>query len=219
MPTALPEPDRRARAATDTARAALVAVGDVPPSRPGRPNQHAAALQQQLSILLVWDSTAKQQPVGMQENYPWLMRPDLHAFEAPDPALVAVAVVNAGLPVPGNWSRRTITAEEIGLDSRCGVTPWPRLANSWGTAQTYYAMYGCAQALTVAEGGTHPHARAELLQGGRGRTAVHCLHLPSPARQCTTLLVSGRQVTLTGCARCWSACLCRRSRTIGWFRR
>jgi hypothetical protein len=83
VPTALLEPDRRARAATDTARAALVAVGDVPPSRPGRPNQHAAALQQQLSILLVLDSTAKQQPVGVQENYPWLMRPDPHAPEPP----------------------------------------------------------------------------------------------------------------------------------------
>lgn len=69
------------------------------------------------SILLVLDSTKKRQPVGMQENYLWLMRPELHASTPPGPALVAVAVVNGGLPVPSNWSRRTITAEEIDLDS------------------------------------------------------------------------------------------------------
>ncbi|MFI1035223.1 hypothetical protein [Streptomyces sp. NPDC020951] len=88
----------------------------------GQPTQYAAAVQQQLSILLVLDSTKKQQPVGVQENYLWLMRPDLHASaDPPAPALVAVVVVNAGLPVPSNWSRRTITAEEISLDSP--ITP------------------------------------------------------------------------------------------------
>ncbi|MFE9132148.1 hypothetical protein ACFYOF_43215 [Streptomyces sp. NPDC007148] len=84
----------------------------------GQPTQYASAVQQQLSILLVLDSTKKQQPVGVQENYLWLMRPELHAAaSAPAPALVAVVVVNAGLPVPSNWSRRTITAEEIDLGS------------------------------------------------------------------------------------------------------
>ncbi|MDN3029742.1 hypothetical protein [Streptomyces sp. S.PB5] len=33
-----------------------------------------------------------------------------------------------------------------------------RLANSWGAVQAYYVLYGCAQALMVAEGGTRPHA-------------------------------------------------------------
>lgn len=60
----------------------------------------------------------QQQPVGMQENYLWLMRPELHAAEdTPAPALVAVVMVNAGLIVPSSWSRRTITAEEIDLDA------------------------------------------------------------------------------------------------------
>ncbi|MFE9132149.1 hypothetical protein ACFYOF_43220 [Streptomyces sp. NPDC007148] len=31
-----------------------------------------------------------------------------------------------------------------------------RLANSWGAVQTYYVLYGCAQALMVAEGGARP---------------------------------------------------------------
>ncbi|WP_416972259.1 hypothetical protein [Streptomyces sp. 4F14] len=84
----------------------------------GQPTQYAAAVQQQLSILLVLDSTKKRQPVGMRENYRWLMRPELHASaNPPAPALVAVVVVNSWLPVPSNWSRRTITAEEIDLDS------------------------------------------------------------------------------------------------------
>ncbi|MFJ7146687.1 hypothetical protein ACIQVT_00415 [Streptomyces sp. NPDC100445] len=84
----------------------------------GQPTQYAAAVQRQLSILLVLDVTKKQQPVGVQENYLWLMRPDLHATEdAPAPALVAVVMVNAGLIVPSSWSRRTITAEEIDLDA------------------------------------------------------------------------------------------------------
>ncbi|MFJ2568461.1 hypothetical protein ACIO02_37050 [Streptomyces sp. NPDC087568] len=82
----------------------------------GQPTQYAAAVQRQLSILLVLDLTKKQQPVGVQENYLWLMRPELHAAEdAPAPALVAVVVVNAGLIVPSSWSRRTITAEEVDL--------------------------------------------------------------------------------------------------------
>ncbi|MGC0344385.1 hypothetical protein [Streptomyces sp. SLBN-8D4] len=33
-----------------------------------------------------------------------------------------------------------------------------RLANSCGAVQAYYVLYGCAQALMVAEGGTRPHA-------------------------------------------------------------
>ncbi|MFE2611607.1 hypothetical protein ACFXDI_52020 [Streptomyces mirabilis] len=33
-----------------------------------------------------------------------------------------------------------------------------RLANSWGAVQAYYVLYGCAQAVMVAEGGTRPHA-------------------------------------------------------------
>ncbi|WP_345981140.1 hypothetical protein [Streptomyces sp. DSS69] len=93
----------------------------------GQPTQYAAAVQQQLSILLVLDSTKKQQPVGVQENYLWLMRPDLHASaDPPAPALVAVVVVNAGLPVPSNWSRRTITAEEITLGSPGTPTAHPQ---------------------------------------------------------------------------------------------
>lgn len=31
-----------------------------------------------------------------------------------------------------------------------------RLANSWGAVQAYYVLYGCAQALIVAEGGSRP---------------------------------------------------------------
>ncbi|MCU8593775.1 hypothetical protein [Streptomyces sp. A13(2022)] len=33
-----------------------------------------------------------------------------------------------------------------------------RLANSWGAVQTYYVLYGAAQALMVAEGGTRPQS-------------------------------------------------------------
>ncbi|MFC8176678.1 hypothetical protein [Streptomyces sp. NPDC057325] len=33
-----------------------------------------------------------------------------------------------------------------------------RLANSWGAVQAYYVLYGCAQALMVAEGGARPQA-------------------------------------------------------------
>ncbi|MET9221726.1 hypothetical protein ABZX65_23565 [Streptomyces sp. NPDC003300] len=90
----------------------------------GQPTQYASAVQQQLSILLVLDSTRKTQPVGMQENYLWLMRPELHgAPDAPAPSLVAVVVVNAGLPVPSNWSRRTIAATQIDLANGASSGP------------------------------------------------------------------------------------------------
>lgn len=83
----------------------------------GQPTQYASAVQKQLSILLVLDTTTKAQPVGVQADYLWLMKPELHGTADPtDPALVAVVVANTNLTVPSNWSRRTIAAEEVSLE-------------------------------------------------------------------------------------------------------
>ncbi len=40
-----------------------------------------------------------------------------------------------------------------------------RLANSWGAVQTYYVLYGAAQALVVAEGGTRPQSHEPTKRG------------------------------------------------------
>lgn len=84
----------------------------------GQPTQYASAVHKQLSILLVLDTTTKNQPVGVQANYLWLAKPELHgtAGDASHPALVAVVVANSNLNVPSNWSRRTIAAEQPDLD-------------------------------------------------------------------------------------------------------
>ncbi|SPF06405.1 hypothetical protein [Streptomyces sp. MA5143a] len=81
--------------------------------------------------------------------------------------------------MPSNGSRRTITAEKVGLDSTrlrptrartddpdlAGGSEIIRLANSRGAVQTYYVTYGCSQK-TRREPAAGSHAPVDV--GMRG---------------------------------------------------
>jgi len=74
----------------------------------GQPTQYGGDLGAQLSILCILDRQAKRAPVGVLENYVDWFIPPLHSLVDPRyPSRVAVIIVNANLPRPSDWSRRT----------------------------------------------------------------------------------------------------------------
>lgn len=80
---------------------------DTAPKYMGQPTQYAAADGARLSILCVLDLSPKMSPIGTPENYMFTLQPALHGLDDPEaPSLVAVIVINGGLPVPSSWSRR-----------------------------------------------------------------------------------------------------------------
>lgn len=79
----------------------------------GQPTQYATAGGKRVSILCVLDLSAKAAPPGALENHVWLMQPAAHGLSDPAPSLVLVVVINANLPTPSSWSRRTIDADRV----------------------------------------------------------------------------------------------------------
>ena len=77
------------------------------PKYMGQPTQYAAADGARLSILSVLDMSRKTSPVGVPENYVFILEPALHGLSNPEaPSLVAVIVINGNNPPPSSWSRR-----------------------------------------------------------------------------------------------------------------
>jgi hypothetical protein len=84
----------------------------------GQPTQYATGGGKRLSILCVLDLSAKAAPPGALENHVWLMQPAAHGLTDPaHPSLVLVVVINANLPTPSSWSRRTVDAERVDGES------------------------------------------------------------------------------------------------------
>ena len=77
----------------------------------GQPTDYACDLGAQLSILVILETTAKQAPPGVLENYIGWMQPQLHGLVDPRyPSLVGVIIINGNLPKPSDFSRRKIAA-------------------------------------------------------------------------------------------------------------
>ncbi|WP_194904368.1 hypothetical protein [Catenulispora rubra] len=80
----------------------------------GQPTQYGVGRGSQLSVLVVLDHSRKAAPPGVIDNYIDWLKPRLHGLADPRyPALVGVLIINTNLPVPSQWSRRSVEVERV----------------------------------------------------------------------------------------------------------
>lgn len=74
----------------------------------GQPVQYATGGGRQLSLLCILDMSTKAAPLGILANSVYLLEPETHPGDAEHPSWVGVIVIGGNLPVPSDWSGKSI---------------------------------------------------------------------------------------------------------------